>query len=187
MEKLDLTLRETYRARLTELVTSANDLIASESYDVDEISVLIARIKSLQVNLSAINKRLASTFDDEQLEEECQKIVDYDDMVVEVIARLEQQKQQELHSEMTSDRHQFEEEDQKIVRCDDVMVEEITCLDQEKQQDLESAMFNTNDDDEWGFHTDDEEDSHIQDAQLRLLVKFLNKLSLVKCKDNVGA
>ncbi|KAF2902286.1 hypothetical protein ILUMI_03907, partial [Ignelater luminosus] len=120
MEKLDLKLRETYRVRLTELVNSANDLIALESVDVDEISVLIARIKSLQVNLSAVNKRLASTFDDEQLEEECQKIVDYDDMAVEAIARLEQQKQQDLQSSVIFDEEQLEEEDQKITKYENV-------------------------------------------------------------------
>ncbi|GJQ79044.1 hypothetical protein Trydic_g203 [Trypoxylus dichotomus] len=67
---MDITLRKTYRAQLTKLFNNVN-----EGIEINDIPVLIAKVKSLQLNLSDVNKRLSDNFSDEQLEAECDKIL----------------------------------------------------------------------------------------------------------------
>nr|XP_022914620.1 sm-like protein LSM3A [Onthophagus taurus] len=56
---------------------------------VDEIDVLLAKIKAVQINLEDVNERLAPTFGKDQMEAECEKIIEYNEQAMDAVARLQ--------------------------------------------------------------------------------------------------
>ncbi|KAJ8948810.1 hypothetical protein NQ318_013462 [Aromia moschata] len=86
---MNQALKKSCRAQLTKLVNQANELLSAESFDVREAAVLVSRLKSTNDSLNKINKEVASEIPVEQIESECEKIIEYEDKAVAAIAGLE--------------------------------------------------------------------------------------------------
>ncbi|CAG9815507.1 unnamed protein product [Phaedon cochleariae] len=62
----------------------------ASTIDQKELNILISRVKASKENLYILNGRLLPTFEDDQIEEECEEIVEFDDAAVTIIAKMEQ-------------------------------------------------------------------------------------------------
>ncbi|KAK4886008.1 hypothetical protein RN001_002279 [Aquatica leii] len=86
---MDITLRKVMRGQLTKLINNVSEIVISESVDIEEVHVLIARLKETYKNLSAISLNALSTMDSSKWKEECEKNMEYEDRAIAAIARLE--------------------------------------------------------------------------------------------------
>ncbi|XP_031349764.1 uncharacterized protein LOC116175670 [Photinus pyralis] len=94
---MDLTLRKSYRSQLTRLVNTVDEVLQDESVSVDDIAVLRERIEGLKASLKDLNNKLAPSFKEEQFEDECKKIVEYEDAATKAIAQLRRRIQSDVH------------------------------------------------------------------------------------------
>ena len=89
--KMDIALRETTRVYLLKLIDSATGIMAKEVMDeeaVEEIEVVIEKIEAVQVNLSQLNSKIASKVKTDQMQAECDKIIEFNDQAIDTVARL---------------------------------------------------------------------------------------------------
>lgn len=85
---MELAERKALRAQLTRQVNTAKDLLA-EDLNTEELSAVLSCLKLTNEKLNAVSKKVVSSAEEENLEDEFEKMLEYEEKAVATIARLE--------------------------------------------------------------------------------------------------
>lgn len=86
-DEVRVTLRKTMRSQLTKLIKNVEEVLTSEQeVDKNELAILLDRVQTVNVELSSLSKDLLTAGDD--LERECEKVLEYEDKAARVITKM---------------------------------------------------------------------------------------------------
>lgn len=85
---MELAERKALRAQITRQVNTAKDLLA-EDLNIEELSAVLSCLKLTNEKLNAVSKKVVSGVEEENLEDEFEKMLEYEEKAVATIARLE--------------------------------------------------------------------------------------------------
>ncbi|KAH7969708.1 hypothetical protein HPB52_021590 [Rhipicephalus sanguineus] len=81
--------RESRRSQSTGIVNEVNQLVQSDQFKLSTLHVLHGRLKAVQTELAALNAELETFLTDEQVAEDYDSVMEYEDAATSALALLE--------------------------------------------------------------------------------------------------